>query len=577
MLHLASGRAHGACHVEKYAELPVMMDERRPEIEGSINGMPARFIADSGAFYSILWSDRIDRFKLRLRNKTEVIGNTGFGGAVEAHRTTVEDFTLRGFGASAFHNVQFLVEGHAIGAEDGVIGLNVLARADTEFDLGNGVIRLFHADGCEGYAMAYWHGTQPISVMSIKPRTDIAPHIVGSAQINGSGVSVIFDTGAYATVLSLAAARRAGFDPAKAELNFSGRASPMGGHEVERWVGRFAELDLGGEKIRNVRLYVSDSPVFADLGVDMLFGADFFLSHRIYVADSQHKLYFTFNGGRVFDLSDTRGDTGNAAAASAAAATPGDAADFARRGAASLTRGDLGQAIADFDTAIRLNPLDADSLHLRGKARWRNHDLAGARTDYDAALKLQPDKAQWLGDRGALRLAMKDDAGAAADFDDYVRLMPATENPELSVADLYAGDGRYELAVGRLTRWIDAHPSSADLHDVLNTRCWYRAKWGQQLEQALADCNAALKGRPTFGEALDSRGLVWLRLGRYDNSVSDYKAALRVNPRQAWSLYGLGLAELKKGDSLAGNRSMQEALDVDSKAGERFKAIGLVP
>ena len=29
----------------------------------------------------------------------------------------------------------------------------------------------------------------------------------------------------------------------------------------------------------------------------MLLGADFFLSHRIYVANSRDKLYFTYNGG----------------------------------------------------------------------------------------------------------------------------------------------------------------------------------------------------------------------------------------------------------------------------------------
>jgi hypothetical protein len=32
---------------------------------------------------------------------------------------------------------------------------------------------------------------------------------------------------------------------------------------------------------------------------DMIIGADFFLSHRIYVASSQHKLYFTYNGAGV--------------------------------------------------------------------------------------------------------------------------------------------------------------------------------------------------------------------------------------------------------------------------------------
>ena len=34
----------------------------------------------------------------------------------------------------------------------------------------------------------------------------------------------------------------------------------------------------------------------------MLLGADFFLSHRILVSNSQHKLYFTYNGGPVFQL-----------------------------------------------------------------------------------------------------------------------------------------------------------------------------------------------------------------------------------------------------------------------------------
>jgi hypothetical protein len=35
---------------------------------------------------------------------------------------------------------------------------------------------------------------------------------------------------------------------------------------------------------------------------DMLIGADFFLSHHIFVSNSQHKLYLTYNGGPVFNL-----------------------------------------------------------------------------------------------------------------------------------------------------------------------------------------------------------------------------------------------------------------------------------
>jgi hypothetical protein len=34
----------------------------------------------------------------------------------------------------------------------------------------------------------------------------------------------------------------------------------------------------------------------------MPLGTDYFLSHHIYVANSQRKLYFTYNGGPVFNL-----------------------------------------------------------------------------------------------------------------------------------------------------------------------------------------------------------------------------------------------------------------------------------
>lgn len=78
----------------------------------------------------------------------------------------------------------------------------------------------------------------------------------------------------------------------------------------------------------------------------MLIGADFFLSHRIYVASSQGKLYCTYNGGPVFDLAATRAatapdDRGGAPAAPAeTAAAPAGTADAAT--AASSAAGGRG-------------------------------------------------------------------------------------------------------------------------------------------------------------------------------------------------------------------------------------------
>ena len=52
-----------------------------------------------------------------------------------------------------------------------------------------------------------------------------------------------------------------------------------------------------------------------------------------------------------------------------------------------------------------------------------------------------------------------------------------------------------------------------------------------ELQPALRDCNEALRLRPNFVDALDSRGLVNLKSGLNKNAVADFDAALRINPR----------------------------------------------
>ena len=67
------------------------------------------------------------------------------------------------------------------------------------------------------------------------------------------------------------------------------------------------------------------------------------------------------------------------------------------------------------------------------------------------------------------------------------------------------------------------------------------------LDAALADCNAALRRpRPTT-QRLDSRGLVHLKRGDFAAALADYEAALAIEPERGHFLYGRGLARLRLG------------------------------
>jgi hypothetical protein len=48
-------------------------------------------------------------------------------------------------------------------------------------------------------------------------------------------------------------------------------------------------------------------------------------------------------------------------------------------------------------------------------------------------------------------------------------------------------------------------------------------------------------------------------LSQLDDAVADYDEALRRNPKQAGSLYGRGLAKLKKGDAVDGEADIAAA------------------
>ena len=93
------------------------------------------------------------------------------------------------------HQVDFLVGEHEIGGSDGLLGQNLLAVLDTEFDFANGAIRLLKPQGCGEAPLAYWSGDSRAYGMSIDPIDPPNLKIVSSVTINGVKMRAVVDTG----------------------------------------------------------------------------------------------------------------------------------------------------------------------------------------------------------------------------------------------------------------------------------------------------------------------------------------------------------------------------------------------
>jgi len=353
---------------------------------------------------------------------------------------------------------------------------------------------------------------------------------------------------------------------------------------VENSIGALQSFTIGDEEIKNTKLRIAD---VALSGSEMLVGADFFLSHRVMVARSQRKLYFTYNGGPVFRLdkpADVIEDAPSAAptpAASAVQTTAGDggalnADELTRRAAAEAARNDSGSALADLNRAIALDPKASAAYYQRAKIRSRSNRKA-ALADLDEAIKLKPGDQDILLTRGRLRLEAKDPKGAQADFNAAMKLTPNDKTLPLNVAGDYAEAHYLEPALELFDAWIASHPADALMGPALNERCWARALAGVDLQKALADCDAAISRGDRRPSVRDSRGLVLLRLGRLDDAIAEYNLGLRLDPKQAWSLYGRGVAKSKKGQVADGKADIAAALAIQSNIHERAISFGIVP
>ncbi len=239
-------------------ELPITMSGMRPTLSAKINGSDARFALDSGAFYSMISSATAARFELRLRPGPYGLRVKGVGGSMQTSLATVKVFTLAGI---PLHDVEFLVGGSEIGGDSiGLIGQNLLEKWDVEYDFARGVVRLFKADDCKHTLLAYWTTPgQDLSMMDISSTTPLRPHTTGTASINGAKITVIFDTGAWNSILSTKAAARAGVRPDTGGVVEAGFSSGIGRSKVKNYIALFSSVKIGdGEEIKNARLRIAD-------------------------------------------------------------------------------------------------------------------------------------------------------------------------------------------------------------------------------------------------------------------------------------------------------------------------------
>ncbi len=171
------------------------------------------------------------------------------------------------------------------------------------------------------------------------------------------------------------------------------------------------------------------------------------------------------------------------------------------RGGEYLNEGLVDLAIADEDQAIALDPRLAGAYAFRGKAYSRNGGTEAAITDYSKAIALNPDDAATYYNRGVEHLRAN----------------------------------RFDEAIADTTKALELRPANAAAY---NNRAWALHLKGENA-LALPDAEKAVTLAPGSVAPLETRAEIYEKLGRTNDAVSDYRAALAIEGGQPLARDGL--------------------------------------
>ncbi len=310
-LALATSAAAAAsnCKMVQIADWPVRSGRGVPLVEGTVNGQQISSMLDTGAETMIL-RPAADRLGL-TRQQARGARLFGIGGETHVEVTVIDEFKV---GQVTRKNLRLPVAGERdFGSRiDAIVGEDFFEQIDVEFDLPHNAVRLFQPKDCEGVLLAYW-ATQGASEVAMEPFYDAGPRIVLTVQINGKPTPALLDSGSSASVLDKSIAERLGITLDSARVVASGKGGGLGSKLVDFWIAPLQSFAIGNETIQDTTIRFADlwkdatyTPTASHLPrkvagtPSMLLGADFLRAHRVLVAHSQRKVYFTYEGGPVF-------------------------------------------------------------------------------------------------------------------------------------------------------------------------------------------------------------------------------------------------------------------------------------
>ncbi|WP_332856630.1 retroviral-like aspartic protease family protein [Duganella sp. S19_KUP01_CR8] len=300
-LLLAAQALSPSAHACRYTELAaldinIQAASGMPYVEGQVNGKTVRMLVDTGSARTLLTRAEMDRQQLPLTRTLNRV--RGMGGDTAMFAAQPEEVII---GPSRVAKAWFpVVDGFDYPGYGGMVGADYLLQSDLEIALAERKLKFFKEEGCSAKSLAYWD-TQALDVPLELSDQHSAAYV--QVQLNGRPLRALIDTGAEQSVVDLATAAALGVSTTSQGVSAAGDGVGVAGKPTPHWRAGFDSFAIGEENIGHPQILLAEIPNTQQFGIkhiDMILGRDFLRAHRVLLAASQQRFYYSYLGGQVF-------------------------------------------------------------------------------------------------------------------------------------------------------------------------------------------------------------------------------------------------------------------------------------
>jgi tetratricopeptide (TPR) repeat protein len=225
-------------------------------------------------------------------------------------------------------------------------------------------------------------------------------------------------------------------------------------------------------------------------------------------------------------------------------------------GAALFKVGQLSEAKAQYQIALRIEPAYADAQNNLGTVLAQEGDLNNAIDQFKKALQNKPGSASAHCNFGDALLQSNRPSEAMAQYQAALQIDPGFAEAHNGLGNVLRKQGELGPAIAQFQQAVQNEPDKAEIRYNFGNTLLQAGRVADAIEQY----QAALRINPNFAEVHNTLGTVFSRQGNLSSAIEQFQSALRITPHDAEVHYNLGNALFNERQITEAMAQYQEAV-----------------